>query len=52
MLKINEKVRDEIVNIIAGSDLPTNQGIGIINVLNKLEAIVEEPLKEAEAPKK
>jgi len=39
MLKIDEKMRDEIVKIIAGSQLPTNQGIGIINALNSLEKV-------------
>ncbi len=46
MLKITEEVRDGIVKIIIGSNLPTNQGVAIINELNGLEALeVEEPVK-------
>ena len=39
MLQIDPKTRDEIVRIIAGSQLPTNQGLGIINALNSLKEV-------------
>lgn len=42
LLKLPKDVRDEIVKVIAGSNLPTNQGLGIIQVLNGLEEIKEE----------
>ena len=45
-LKLTEQMRDAIVKIIAESNLPTNQGIGIINALNNLEKI-EEKVEEA-----
>lgn len=45
MLKIDEKMRDEIVKIIAESVMPTNQGLGIIQALNKLEVIEETKTK-------
>lgn len=39
MLKIKEEVRDEIVKAVANSNIPTNIGIQIINVLNSLEKV-------------
>lgn len=41
-LILKSEVRDEIVKVIANSNLPTIQGVGIINALNSLEAIKEE----------
>jgi len=46
MLKLDEKIRDEIVKAIANSTLPTNQGIQIINVLNGLEKVEDKPEKK------
>jgi hypothetical protein len=45
MFKLNKQTRDEIVKIIASSQLPTNQGLSIIQVLNGLEEIKEEVKK-------
>ena len=39
MLKISEDLRSEIVKIISTSNLPTNQGLGIIQALSSLETI-------------
>lgn len=40
MLQITKEMRDEIVKIIMGSQLPTNQGVGIIQALNNLKEFV------------
>jgi hypothetical protein len=49
MLQLDPKIRDEIVKIIAGSQLPTNQGLGIINALQALKPL---EVKPKEIPKK
>lgn len=42
MLQISEQTRDEIVKAIANSQIPTNQGVAIINALNTLKPIEKE----------
>ncbi len=41
MLKLQENVRDQIVDLIGKSQLPTVQGISIITALQNLPKIAE-----------
>jgi hypothetical protein len=46
MLTIKKELRDEIVKVIMSSNLPTVQGVGIINALNSLKELKEEIKKD------
>ncbi len=55
MLKLDEKVRDEIVQVLQAQIAPAIVGsvlVQIANILSKLEKIVEPSVDPEKAPKK